>query len=128
LGSKDLDRDDRGLMLDRSGKFLTHEAQSMVELPSGKFLGIPLPGTTDGHRWSPEMPYVVDNRALHLSLIPRGQSERVLDLDRDSQGSCVRKQLSPGGGLFVWGNLDGTVHVCDIAEVHRRLTEIGLGW
>ncbi len=117
-----------GLMLDRSGKFLTDEATSIVELPSGKFLGDPRAGATDGHRWSPEMPYFIDNRQGHLSLTPHGQTERVLDLDRDSNGSGVRKQFSPNGGLFVWGSLDGTVHVCDVAEVRRRLTEIGLGW
>ena len=117
-----------GLMLDRAGKFLTDEGRTVIELPSGKFLEIPPRGGTDGHRWSPEMPYVVDNQKQQLSLIPRGQTERVLDLDRDGKGSCVRKQFSPDGGLFVWGNLDGTVHVCDITEVRRRLTEIGLGW
>ena len=117
-----------GLMLDRSGKFLTDEGRTVIELPSGKFLQIPFRGATDGHRWSPEMPYVLDNQKLQLSLIPRGQTERVLDLDRDGKGSCVRKQFSPSGGLFVWGNPDGTVLVCNIAEVRRRLTEIGLGW
>lgn len=117
-----------GIMLDRSGKFLTDERFGMFELPSGKFLGQPPVNASDGHRWSPEMPYIIDNQQLQLALIPRGQSERVLDLDRDSQGSCVRKQLSASGERFVWGNLDGTVQVANFAEIRRRLTEIGLGW
>jgi serine/threonine protein kinase/WD40 repeat protein len=128
LGAQGLERNDRGLMLDRSGKFLTHESEGIVELPSGKYLGKTPGGAADGHRWSPEMPYVIDNRQTLLSLVPRGQSERVLDLDRDSQGSCVRKQLSASGERFVWGNLDGTVQVANFAEIRRRLTEIGLGW
>lgn len=117
-----------GLMMDREGKFLTDEGKSIIELPSGKFREIPPGGTTDGYRWSPEMPYLVDNRQIKLSLIPRGQTERVLDLDRDGRIACLRKQFSPDGSLFVWGNQDGSVNVCDIAEVRRRLTEIGLGW
>ena len=74
------------------------------------------------------MPYLVDNSKAELTLIHRGQTEGILNLDRDHQGTCVRKQFSRDGSLFVWGNLDGTVNVCDIAEVRRRLTEIGLGW
>jgi len=117
-----------GLMLDREGQFLTDESNYIVELPSGKLFGKPPAGATDGHRWSPEMPYYVNNGTGRLSLVPRGRTEPVLDLDRDSRGSCVRKQLSASGDLYVWGTLDGTVFVCDIAEVRRRLTEIGLGW
>ena len=117
-----------GLALDREGMLLTDEGRTVIELPSGKFREIPPEGATDGYRWSPEMPYLIDNRKIQLALVPRGQAERVLDLDRDNKGSCIRKQFSPDGSLFVWGNLDGTVNVCDIAEVRRRLTEIGLGW
>ena len=88
----------------------------------------PPPGATDAHRWRPDMPYFIDNAtSTRLSLVPRG-GQPVLDLDRDQRGSCVRKQLSPGGDRFVWGTIEGTVFVCDFAEVRRRLTEMGLGW
>ena len=117
-----------GLMLDRTGQYLTDEKQYVVELPGGKLLDKPPPGATDAHRWRPDMPYFIDNAtSTRLSLVPRG-GQPVLDLDRDQRGSCVRKQLSPGGDRFVWGTIEGTVFVCDFAEVRRRLTEMGLGW
>jgi hypothetical protein len=36
--------------------------------------------------------------------------------------------FSPDGRYAAWGNRDGTVTVCDFAEVQRRLAELGLGW
>jgi WD40 repeat protein len=32
------------------------------------------------------------------------------------------------GNRLAWGNNDGTVTVCDLEEVRRRLTAVGLGW
>jgi hypothetical protein len=32
------------------------------------------------------------------------------------------------GRLLIWGNSDGTVTVCDLAEIHRRLAAVGLAW
>jgi WD40 repeat protein len=43
----------------------------------------------------------------------------------------VRSQVSPfapDGRFLTWGNADGTVCVCDVEAVRRRLTEVGLGW
>jgi hypothetical protein len=80
----------------------------------------------DGHRWA-RLPYYIDNRQLPRAHT-RGQTERVLDLDRDTKGCSVRKQFSSSGGLFVWATSMAPCRVCDIAEVRRRLTEIGLGW
>jgi WD40 repeat protein len=36
--------------------------------------------------------------------------------------------FSSDGGLFAWGNRDGTVTVCHLEEVQRRLASVGLGW
>ena len=35
---------------------------------------------------------------------------------------------SAAGARFAWGHTDGSVTVCDITQVNRRLTVIGLGW
>lgn len=32
------------------------------------------------------------------------------------------------GRVFAWGNLDGTVLVCDLERVNARLSQAGLGW
>jgi WD40 repeat protein len=37
-------------------------------------------------------------------------------------------EFSRDGRIVTWCNLDGTVSVCDLVEVQRRLAEIGLGW
>jgi WD40 repeat protein len=39
-----------------------------------------------------------------------------------------RSEFSRDGRIVTWCNLDGTVSVCDLVEVQRRLAEIGLGW
>jgi WD40 repeat protein len=37
-------------------------------------------------------------------------------------------QFNSAGTHLAWGNEDGTVSVCDIPEVQRRLAAVGLGW
>lgn len=50
----------------------------------------------------------------------------VLGIDmRPSSELC---EFNPAGNLFTWGNPDGTVMVCDIPEVGRKLVELDLGW
>jgi serine/threonine protein kinase/WD40 repeat protein len=116
-----------GIMLDREGKFLTDEGVSIVELPSGKFLGVPRQMATAAHRWHPDMPYLLDLRE-GLMLVPKGRSDGVLQLDREGRSTTVRMPLSADGTLFAWGASDGTVYVCNLPEIRRRLTVIGLGW
>jgi hypothetical protein len=37
-------------------------------------------------------------------------------------------EFSRDGRIVAWGEADGTVSVCDLVEVQRRLAELGLGW
>jgi hypothetical protein len=37
-------------------------------------------------------------------------------------------QFSPDGRQLAWGNGNGSVSVCDLEEIQRRLAEVGLGW
>jgi hypothetical protein len=37
-------------------------------------------------------------------------------------------QFSRDGRIVAWGEPDGTVSVCNLVEVQRRLAEFGLGW
>ncbi len=37
-------------------------------------------------------------------------------------------QFGASGTLVAWGSADGTVSVCNLAEVQRRLAQIGLDW
>jgi serine/threonine protein kinase/WD40 repeat protein len=45
-------------------------------------------------------------------------------LERQGQFS----RFTPDGQSVVWCNQDGTVSVCDLTLVNRRLTELGMGW
>jgi hypothetical protein len=36
--------------------------------------------------------------------------------------------FSPDGREVAWGNREGSVSVCDLDEVQRRLAEVDLGW
>ena len=37
-------------------------------------------------------------------------------------------KFSQDGNHIVWGDQDGTVTVCDLNEVQRRLAGVGFGW
>lgn len=48
----------------------------------------------------------------------------ILDIDTHH----CRPQFNPKGNLIVLGGHDGSVLLCDLPEINRRLTEVGLGW
>jgi len=57
-----------------------------------------------------------------------GENRPLVTLGIDSQVFAMLKPFSDDGRLVAWGNTDGTVHVCDIHEVQRRLAAVELGW
>ena len=54
------------------------------------------------------------------------QSLALLGLGLDSP--VTRATFSRDGTLVAWGDADGTVSVCNIPTVQRRLAELGMGW
>ena len=56
-----------------------------------------------------------------------GPPRALLRFVRDVRVSGEIK-FSPDSNYLVWGNQDGTVTVCDLNEVQRRLAGVGLGW
>jgi hypothetical protein len=46
----------------------------------------------------------------------------------ETKRTSVLNVLSRDGRLLAWGNQDGTVSVCDLSEMQRRLGQIRLGW
>jgi hypothetical protein len=59
----------------------------------------------------------------------RGEPGALVTLGTESLPSNVDDALfNPSGTHVAWGNVDGTVTVCDIQEVRRRLAAVGLGW
>jgi hypothetical protein len=40
----------------------------------------------------------------------------------------VNAAFDPTGGFLLFGNRDGTVYVCNLEQVRKRLDEVGMGW
>jgi WD40 repeat protein len=131
---------DQRLTMDHTGTFLTitraHRAGSeplqiaSVEISTGRYLSRPMPADCPHTPWSPDMPYWIHFN-MHpgkLSLVRRGEQDAAVVLGIDVQGSGSGQWFNRAGTRYAWGNGDGTVNVCDIPAVQRRLGEIGLGW
>jgi len=118
------------LRLDTIGKILAYtpangEQTTLVDVPSGRVRGI-LPGAPlslgpGGNYWVSRLPgpghtllRTQDGRSLVMVAI---------DAEMSTDGS-----FSPDGRLWAWGHVDGSVTVCDLPAVQRRLAEVGLGW
>jgi hypothetical protein len=57
-----------------------------------------------------------------------GRATPLLTIAAEPMPSNTVGEFSRDGRIVAWGEADGTVSVCDLAEVQRRLAEIGLGW
>lgn len=101
---------------------------ALIALPSGGRLGdwtfVPMalsPGAEYGSRYGFESHY-------KLYLYRKPGKAPLVSLGIDAEPSVVAYNFNPSGTHLAWGNYDGTVILCDIAEVQRRLAAIGLGW
>jgi WD40 repeat protein len=63
-----------------------------------------------------------------LALYRPGGQAPLVTLRGPTWHSSVVSPFSPDGRFATWGNADGTISVCDIEQVRRRLAEVGLGW
>jgi eukaryotic-like serine/threonine-protein kinase len=97
---------------------------TVVEIPSGKFVDfvIPCDALAPGARFlSVHTPTAFGN-----ALYRRGDQQPLVTLGIDSL--CFGGTFSVDGSRLAWGNQDGTVTVCYLEEIQRRLAAIGLGW
>jgi hypothetical protein len=119
-----------GLRLDPTGKILAYQTENgdqvtLVDVPSGKVTGV-LPYwlwslSPGANCWVSGYP------PPGVTLARRQDGKRLLAVDIDGGGSCVGP-FSADGTRWTWGHADGSVTVCDIPAVQRRLAAIGLGW
>jgi serine/threonine protein kinase/WD40 repeat protein len=125
------------LWLDRSGRHLTIRSfdakqSTLVELPSGKLLGLSEPPADAGDYWSPQLPYWLTGShptyQTQLALISWGKKEPTIVLGMDVRPCGTSQPFNASGTRFAWGNVDGTVHLADFPEIQRRLAAVGLGW
>jgi len=62
------------------------------------------------------------------SLRRRDAATPLVTLGVDTLAEEGRPTFDRDGALLAWGNRDGTVTVCHLEEVQRRLAALGLGW
>jgi serine/threonine protein kinase len=101
------------------------EKGRLLDLATGRDLGsLPLVGSL-----SPRAEYVSARvSGLAFSLFRRDGREPLVTLGADLITTSIHSRFSRDGRFLAWGNGDGTVTVCDLPEVRRRLAEVGLGW
>jgi hypothetical protein len=99
----------------------------VLEMPSGRTVRtLPIPATALG----PGGEYWGDfgTRDFHGFALHKGRSASplvTLGVDTKSRAWAL---FSRDGNRLVWGNTDGSVMVCDLPAVNRRLAEFKLDW
>jgi WD40 repeat protein len=63
-----------------------------------------------------------------ISLCANDRDLPLVTLGIDQELGHLSVCFDPTGRFIAWGDSRGTLHVCDIVEVNRRLTDAGLGW
>jgi WD40 repeat protein len=103
----------------------------LLEMPSGKLIAQLLDG--DWPTLSPHAKYLLRGKDTHLpgssygfSLIRREDDASLLTVETSNRSGHYL--FSKSGAHLAWGNKDGTVTVCDLKELNRRLTPLGFGW
>jgi hypothetical protein len=102
---------------------------TLVELSTGRFLG----SITGALCVAPGAEYFGranggSSPSGGMFLHRRGKATPLVCLGIDAGATTVVPSFDPSGRHLAWGNEDGTVTVCDLREVGRRLAGIGLGW
>lgn len=123
------------LTLDPTGRILAltsdpdHSSTgTLIELPTGQLFGTwPLfpkaisPGARYGSSFG-----ILSGSGCYL--YRKDDKAPLVTLGIDAQPSVVDYGFNAAGTHLAWGNRDGSVIVCDINNVQRRLASIGLGW
>jgi hypothetical protein len=63
-----------------------------------------------------------------VSLFERGRDGPLVKILIADSTVSVYAEFSPDGAELVWGNPDGSVTLCDLPEIRRRLAGLGMGW
>jgi WD40 repeat protein len=120
--------------LEVKGQLLAFHPQSsaddvctLIKIPTGEFVDSiagPFQAVGPGARF---LAMKAPN-GLGYSLRRRDQTTPLITLGIDTLAEEGRPTFSRDGALLAWGNRDGTVTVCHLEEVQRRLAALGLGW
>jgi hypothetical protein len=124
-----------GAHLDTTGRVMQVASESLsgtarhslIEVPSGKLIGSinpPPSALAPGARMTATQ---TANR-FGFALYRAGEQNPLVTLGLDVWIAEGYPTFSGDGTRLAWGNQDGTVSVCYIPEIQRRLAAIGLGW
>jgi WD40 repeat protein len=99
----------------------------LFEMPSLRSLGL--------RRYFPycfnrkaEYQVITGGQTGGYAIIRNGDATPLVRLGIDTSQDQHDVKFSHDGRLIAWGNIDGTVVVCDWREVQRRLNTVELGW
>ncbi len=62
------------------------------------------------------------------SIHDRKRKSPILQIAVNSYSNSLPTPFSPDGRQLIWGNNEGSVSICELDEVRRRLAEVDLGW
>jgi hypothetical protein len=62
------------------------------------------------------------------ALIRRHAKEPVVTIGSNREVSSIKNEFSADGRFIAWGNIDGTVSVCEIEKLRRELAAFGMAW
>ena len=124
-------------LFDPTGKILSlHDDDRghsiLLEMPSRAALGdlneLPHCLSPGAKYWLSIAAVESADRSLVYSIHDRERMSPKLQIAVNSSTSAVVTQFSPDGRQVAWGNTEGSVSICDLDKVQRRLAEVGLGW
>lgn len=94
-------------------------------MPSGKFVDLLTPPGQLGP--GARLVSHFSGTGYGNALYRRGDKQPLVTLSIDK--ICTSAGVfSRDGSRPAWGNQDGTVTVCDLEEIQKRLAGLGLGW
>jgi len=127
-----------GVAFDPTGKSVVavienSERSVLVDSATGAFLGnydaypacLGVEGRRAAMRHRPSDDDDADEPGLEY--LVRGEVDPLIKF-RVELPTSVKARFSADGRYLAWGNPDGSVSLCDLPEVQRRLTALGLGW
>jgi WD40 repeat protein len=116
----------------------------LLEMPSGKMLAEVKPtplcigplgmrflayDRDDQLRVDPDDQLKLDDQLRWgMSLFERERSRRIVRIPSPATLFSGLAMFDLDGRHVIWGNQDGSVTLCDLVEVNRRLAALGLGW
>jgi serine/threonine protein kinase/WD40 repeat protein len=123
---------------DPTGSVLVHVSRDgpplrLLAIPDLTYLGdldgngVPTPGP-GGRQW---LRYVQGQGAITppaYAVHGKGHDAPLVTIAADLAPSGTHAEFSRDGRIVAWGNVNGTVTVCDLVEVQRRLAEVRMGW